>query len=165
MALVDEHINGGNENVTYLGNKIISMTHNGKAVQGGFFAEYGIKLKPTSNGVDTDGKAYTSKIFNAVIPQTGEAGNAHLHPMPGNYEILVSTGYKNQPYKMYSVIVDPGPSGDDMNATRNRNNNYYNMALDPVNMYLYRAETTTSNDGKLTNRPESKITVPLNLIR
>jgi len=166
VAFVDKHINGGNENVTYLGDKIISMTHNGKAVKGGFFAEYGIKLGLTSNGeVTTEGIAYTSGIFNAVSPNFGEAGNAHLHPMPGIYDILVSTGDKNQPYKMYSVENGSGPSGDDMNSTRNRNNNYYNVALDPVNMHLYRAETTISNDGKLIYRPESKITVPLNLIR
>ncbi|QQS27544.1 MAG: hypothetical protein IPM47_11605 [Sphingobacteriales bacterium] len=141
------------------------MTHNGKPVKGGFFAEYGIRLGLTSNGeVTTKGEAYTSGIFNAVIPEFGEAGNAHLHPCRAEYDILVNTGNKNQPYKMYSVINDPGPSGDDMKATRNRNNNYYNVALDPVNMHLYRAESTTSNDGKLINRPESKITVPLNLI-
>ncbi|QQS27556.1 MAG: RHS repeat-associated core domain-containing protein [Sphingobacteriales bacterium] len=166
LEFADKYGKGGNDNVTYDNDKIISMTHNGKPVEGGFFAEWGIRLGLTPNGeVFAKGIGYTDGAFNYVSPQFGEAGNAHLHPMPGDYEILVGTGDKLQPRRNHPVEGHAGPSDQDRFIESSKGNRYHNIAIDPKNMYLYRSEKTIYVDGKRTHMPASNITVPLELIR
>jgi len=167
LAFAEQHGNGGNKDVTFRERKIISMTHNGKPVTGGFFAEWGIRLKLTAKGeVTTEGDAYTSNAFDHVSPGISSIGNVHLHPMPGDYEILVSTKDDLQPIKRYSIENHSGPSDPDKSAQSNQYNHYHNIAIDPINMYLYREPKTIYDKyGRSIRVPASNITIPLNQIK
>ena len=161
-----QNCNHGNASATYEGNTITSMKHNGKETKG-FFVEYGMTLGLTEKGeVTVTGKPYTSGAFNSVDPQSSPIGNAHLHPMPGDYDITVKTNDPLQPLQTLYKEDHAGPSKDDRRIERQTKNVYHNVVLDPINMYLYRGETHTLDKyGHTVTIPVSNITIPLSQIR
>ncbi|MBL7785070.1 MAG: hypothetical protein JNM36_04145 [Chitinophagales bacterium] len=83
---------------------------------------------------------YTDNDFNMVTPVGGGDVNGHLHPMPSTQYFYYITKDDPTPSGFSNA---PGPSDREGDMLFTRRNPYYNVVIDPINIYFYRPETTS----------------------